>query len=991
MTLERYSRPNNDTGYGFHYYPDTEHYSPVDIKRWVPELKNMGASWLVMLSKLEVPIPEFFLNRLVGSEIEPIVSVMTPLIRPVDVSCLTQLLGTYAASGVHYVEVFSEPNRASRWPVEDWCCQSLVERFVDLLLPCLEEMQAVGLHPVFPSLNPGGDYWDLAFLESSLGLLVSRAGERIFQNMAIGVHDDVFDRPLSWGDGGHRRWPMAGPYFTPGDSEDHIGHNIFKWYDEIIQSTLGRSLGLLSLGSMPNGDSDRLSTSAWTDQQAHADRAVAIGRRVMDGEIPSYVINHAYWLLATSEADPNAVHAWYGAQGESCQAVSAMKGLLKHSRKDQQRLSESTALAPKSVAAVEFVGLSTEMIDRLQIEGPSRSDLPYWKVIRVEVRPDTENMSAYAMADAEAVRFSWPDGQYTVSPKDDPYAPMGARQRAASMPMFAVWSSYAVEVLGNSQVLRGFGLYGDNLELTQGRNHPVLVTFALTDPSGEDAAPTEPVPPEPPAPEPGPVPPGPGGPAGAEFVGLSEAMIDRLQIEGASRSDLPYWKVIRVEVSPGTENMSAYAIADAQAIRFSWPDGEYIASPRDDPYAPAGARQRAASMPMFAVWGSYAVEILGNSQVLRGFGLYGDNLELTQRRNHPVLVTFVLTDPPGEDPAPAEPVPPEPPAPEPEPVSPEPVDPPAPTPGWQGRYARFARPPKDNGMGIHFGLNTTTEAIAQDIARAKEMRLTWGTLCYQGEEQLLRCAKMMWDAGIMPVCRQVLSIDRRHPFGRDAKTLIEHGIPAYIQIFNEPSDPREWEEDRPRDYKKKWAELWAEKAEDVYNSGGYAGLQCLSLEELEAAIDALGVGSPVWQRVWFCCHNYALNHPPDWKGDVWSVQGFLFFADVFRRRLGFVPPIICGEGGWLYGASDDPRFARVVGEIHAKYTRHVYKWFRRSKLTGGAPLPAYLFAVCPWILSGPTNEAWYGYTTKELTIQAVKSIPEFERIRAASTECGEEG
>ncbi|HUS70760.1 MAG TPA: hypothetical protein VM075_08300 [Anaerolineae bacterium] len=827
MTLERYSRPNNDTGYGFHYYPDTEHYSTVDIKRWLPELQTMGASWLVVLSELEGPIPEFFVGQLIDSEIEPIVRVMTPAIQPLDRSSLRQLLRTYAARGVHYVEVFSEPNRASRWPLQDWCRQSLVQRFLEMLLPCLEEMQAVGLHPVFPALRPGGDYWDLAFLQSSLELLASEAGESLFQNMAIGMHNDDFDRPLFWGDGGQDRWFEARPYSRPEGSQDHIGHNLFEWYDEIVKSTLGQSLGLLSMGSMANGYPGRLCASAWTDQEAQAERALAIGKRVMDGEVPSYVINHTYWLLAAEEEDANTVQAWYDPQGEGCQAVSAMKGLLKHSRpnKDQQRASEAPALVPRSVTGVEFVGLSREMIDRLQIEGPSFRDRPYWKVIRVEVKP-------------------------------------------------------------------------------------------------------------------------------------------------------------------GTQNMSAYAIADADTVRFSWPDGEYIVSPKDDPYAPAGARQRAASMPMFAAWGGYSVEVLGNSQVLRGFGLYGDNLELTQGRNHPVLVTFVLADPSGEDPVPIQP---DPPSPAPQPVPPAPLDPPSPAPRPPASYGGFARPPKDNGMGVHFGLNTTTEAIALDIARAKEMRLTWGTLCYQGEEQLIRCAKMMWDAGIMPVCRQVLSINRRHPFGRDAQVLAEHGIPAYIQIFNEPSDEREWERDRPRDYKEKWAGLWAEKAEDVYNSGGYPGLQCLSLAELEAAIDAVGVGSPVWQRVWFCSHNYALNHPPDWKGDVWCVQGFQFFADVFQRRLGFVPPIICGEGGWLYGASDDPRFARVVGEIHAKYTRHVYKWFRRGKVTGGAPLPDYLFAVCPWILSGPSDEAWYGYTTKELTIQEVKSIPEFVRIRTASTECGGEG
>jgi hypothetical protein len=232
----------------------------------------------------------------------------------------------------------------------------------------------------------------------------------------------------------------------------------------------------------------------------------------------------------------------------------------------------------------------------------------------------------------------------------------------------------------------------------------------------------------------------------------------------------------------------------------------------------------------------------------------------------------------------------------------------------------------------------------------------------------------------MPVCRHVTNIDRNYPFGRDAHLLIDNGIPAYIQIFNEPSDDREWKNGRPRGYIGKWSELWAEKATDVYNSGGHPGLQCLNLEEAEAAIEALGAGSPVWQRVWFCSHNYGLNHPPDWQENEWCVLGFEFFADLFQKRLGFVPPIICGEGGWLYGASDDRRYPRVDGETHAKYTKAMFRWFRKGRLSNGESLPHYLFAACPWILSGPSDEAWYGYTTKALTIWAVKSIKEFVRL-----------
>ena len=835
MTLERYWYPENDTGYGFHYYPDTEHYSPHDIERWLPELKTLGASWLVVLSKMEAPIPEFFVKGLLAVEIEPVVRLVTPTIQPLDRGVLAGLLGTYAGWGVHYVEVFSEANCSSRWAVREWCRPSLVERFVDMLVPCLEEMHAAGLHPVLPALRPGGDYWDLSFLRSAFVSLSSRLDESLLQSMVIGMHNHAFDRPLSWGEGGQGRWPDTRPYSLPEGSQDHMGHDLFEWYNEIAESTLGYSLGLLCMGSAVAGDPFSLSAAARTDQDTHAERAVALANELMDGASPPYVINHTFWLLAAKEGDPNRAHAWYSPQEDESQAVTALKGLLKHTR---------------------------------------------------------------------AGKDEWP----------------------------------------------------------------------------------LPEPPTPPA----------DGDDGVEFVGLSQEMKDRLQISGPERRTGSYWKVVRVEVQPGVQNMSAYAITDGGTARFSWSDGEYVAAPKDDPYAPIGARQGAASMPMFAGWGAYSAEVVGNSEILDGFGLYGDHLELTQTQHHPVLITFKLVDAGGKD---SEPIQPNPPSPSPEPPTPSPAPPtpspqpptPSPAPGPPTSYEGFLRPPHDNGMGVHFGLDTTSEAMALDIRRAQEMRMTWATLCYQGEEQLLRCAKMIWEAGIMPVCRQVTPVGRHHSFGTDAQVLVANGIPPYIQIFNEPSDPREWENGRPRDYVQKWSRLWAQKAEEVYDAGGYPGLQCLSLAELEAAIDALGVGSPVWQRVWFCAHNYALNHPPDWQEDVWCVLGFQFFADVFQGRLGFVPPIICGEGGWLYGAYDDHRYPRVEGELHAKFTKHVYKWFRRGKLTGGIPLPDYLFAVCPWILSGRSDEAWYGFTTKVLTIEAVKSIPEFARAQAAAADRSGEG
>lgn len=809
MNLERYWRPNNDTGLGFHYYPDTGHYSPHDLELWLPELKGMGTSWLVLLSGLEVPIPEFFIREMVANEIEPVVRVLTPAVEPLDRSRLAELLQAYAEWGVHYAELFCEPNCASRWPLAGWNRPSLVQKFVDLLSPCLEEMRAAGLHPCFPALRPGGNYWDLSFLQTALDLLTSSGQSSLLDDMVVGMHNHAYDRALTWGKGGRERWPSARPYFTPSGGEDHLGCWLFQWYDEIIRDIVGHSLPLLCMGSAVLGDPHSSADSAWADQENHAERAVTIARVMMDGSIPDYVLNHAFWFLAAEEGHPHRSHAWYGPQGEASDAVLAMKGLLKHRRStgDSPEPPVLPDPQPRSLEDVELVGLSQEMVDALHVSGPASDSDSYWRVARIEVRPDIHNMSAFAVTDGDAVRFSWPDGEHVAPPKDDPYAPVGARRNAASMPMFAGWGAYSVEVVGNSETLHGFGLYGDDLELTSTSHHPVIVVFRLV---------------------------------------------------------------------------------------------------------------------------------------------------------HP-----------GDSPSPPDPSP-----------SPDPTVPPQPGTAYQA----FPRPPGDNGMGIHFGLDTTTEAISLDIRRGKEMGITWATLCYQGDEQLLRCARMIWDAGIMPVCRQVTTIGRAHPFGRDARVLVENAIPAYIQIFNEPSDAREWENAVPRDYVQRWSRLWAQKAREVYDAGGYPGLQCLRPELVEAAVDALGAGSPVWERVWFCCHNYGLNHPPQWQEDHWSVLGFQFFAQVFEKRLGFVPPIINGEGGWLYGASDDSRYPRVESDLHARYTREMYEWFRTGRLSNGEPLPDYLFAVCPWILSGRTDEAWYGFTTKTLTIQAVKDIPRFVRAQQVRSE-----
>ena len=155
---------------------------------------------------------------------------------------------------------------------------------------------------------------------------------------------------------------------------------------------------------------------------------------------------------------------------------------------------------------------------------------------------------------------------------------------------------------------------------------------------GEDPEPA-------PAPHPGPPPqPGPEPPTGDWATdALTQHMIDTVRWTDAPRPQDTQWRVNRIEVQPDTDSFSLFAVlptGSGTQARFSWPGGEVIRSPKADPLAPPGATEWAASMPMFAPWGAYAVEIVGNSQRVDGLGLYDSNLDHRFKGHHPVLVFF---------------------------------------------------------------------------------------------------------------------------------------------------------------------------------------------------------------------------------------------------------------------------------------------------------------------------------------------------------------
>ena len=333
MELGDYPRPDNDTGIGFHYYPDLDHYGAGDLERWLVELKALGTSWLCLLAPISEPLPRFFIQALLEAEMEPILRLYTPTICPVDMADLRRLLDIYATWGVHYLHLYDEPNLIQEWGWEAWSQPGLVERFMDLLIPALEATDQAGLYPLFPPLAAGGDYWDLSFLRSMLEIIQSCGKAHLFDRMTVGIHNYPFNKPLIWGHGGQARWPAARPYYCPPGSQDHLGFLLPQWYDELIRRQVGRSLPLICTENGPRvGDHQHPNFPA-VDEARHTQISVDMSRRLMEGQLPDYILNNCFWLLVNGRDNPFEKHAWYKADGHQLPVVQALKELPKHPRR----------------------------------------------------------------------------------------------------------------------------------------------------------------------------------------------------------------------------------------------------------------------------------------------------------------------------------------------------------------------------------------------------------------------------------------------------------------------------------------------------------------------------------------------------------------------------------------------------------------------------------------------------------------------------------
>lgn len=344
-TVESNPKSKHSARLGFHYYMDSLHYRNSDLLTWLPVLKSLGANWLTLQAPLNRMIPESFITGLLSNGVEPILW-FRPSISPQQSQAPQEyqpdwplLFESYARWGVRFVLLFDRPNLRRSWSARAWVQSELVESFLDTFLPIAESAIQAGLTPVFPPLEPGGDYWDLAFLRDCLKSIQRRGSKRVLNSLHISAHAHFMPGQLNWGMGGPERWPEARPYTPQADQQDQRGFYVFEWYQAIVRAVLGQPLPILLFEvGRAEAEAEKNAISA-PDKKLRTNEYLAVARLLADEKhqaqnheaestllnpVPGEVLAANFWLLVETQDGAHSEQAWFKPDGRQEPIVAAL-------------------------------------------------------------------------------------------------------------------------------------------------------------------------------------------------------------------------------------------------------------------------------------------------------------------------------------------------------------------------------------------------------------------------------------------------------------------------------------------------------------------------------------------------------------------------------------------------------------------------------------------------------------------------------------------
>lgn len=195
--LAVYPRPPADNGRGLHGSPTNQPLPQEVVDYFVPELRAMNIKWFKFLQDDAPTVTDpYLVEQLVASGIEPIMRIYQPFNDPYQ--HLPELVPQAVALGVHYFELYNEPNvagSAGGWrdgePIK-------VERMVDRWIWAAQEVQAAGGHPSLPPLAGGGTVDDMIFLREFIAGVQAKGQANLLPGSWLALHNYFLNHPLDY-------------------------------------------------------------------------------------------------------------------------------------------------------------------------------------------------------------------------------------------------------------------------------------------------------------------------------------------------------------------------------------------------------------------------------------------------------------------------------------------------------------------------------------------------------------------------------------------------------------------------------------------------------------------------------------------------------------------------------------------------------------------------------------------------------------------------
>jgi hypothetical protein len=1044
VPLEDYPRPAHDNGWGIHWGPGGAAQDPAAIKFFVGELEQMNIRWVKILNRGTLKQMDPVVDTLVKAGMMPVmrlsVDAMTPLYPPE----VEGLVKHYRGRGVPYFELYNEPNLLDEWPGG---ASIDIGHTADVWIPAAAAVQNAGGFPSIPALAPGGHWEDMDFLRRFLLEVRRRAenGDDLALNVLCGVSgkpglwlavhnyglNHYFDYPRDpinlsrtpvseteaayYGirpeliHGLNEIRALANRPFYVGDQllDDSNGFFKFMATAEIFREIIGYvPPAIITEGGWIVGQAqDQRYPPVTETYQANE---TLRGYKYMQAEAPAWLLAWQPWILCNAACNGMDMrfesHAWYPTRSadNALPVVDALKAYAATAAGQKVRVEGGNAGLPWWVGETK-----AEAIPRPG-EGLRRTPLDLImdaarRLGQTTYRLYEESSSLLSLPDPLAISNRYILKNTTSRPVQvalsgmtdylrlDAYGAAVVEIRPELMITETVVLTIPEGIEERMTLVQIPGESEADFQARQDRQAVFAASTAVTPTltAGEAVA---------------------SAPAGgvAAIATPNPNRFGVAEYRRLSCEENPFLAILFVEVQDaGGQPL------DGINLTFNTPDGQNpVASTSGVKgpgkaeftligYAPPGQRRE---------WTIQADAAGGGSPLVTGIrtDLPDDPcLAATNRTGHYSYKVVFREGASRGIPFPRTPLE----------ITPQTWR--FPSPRELGETSgpiplrEWPRPQGDNGRGLHYvptGYFGEDDGYMLDLLlryhMAEELDSRWVTLYFKDEIQLRKAAEVMKDSGLVGVFRYDLTPYQDYPtykIDEHLNLLREYGLPPYIQIYNEPTVGQEWR-DQGQDldlYRRNFIAA----ADEVYRQGGYVGFQDVDVDSFRALLGTIKAQNKAYlfDVAFFVPHCYGSNHPPAYPydpvnqadrpgstiNDDWQVSVLCFqkYAHIWQEEVGFVPPMVMGEGGWASNIMEDGRYPRVTMQNHADWHREMFDWFRTGVLSNGEPLPDYLFAVTPWLVYADfqmwvEENAWF-YSrltgTKYETIDQVRAIPPFVR------------